>query len=61
MKKREEEEEQEEEDYNDRCNDYYELDIDWEEETYYALGGSDYNEWRENGGNLDDMMDGMGF
>ena len=42
-------------------DDYYEPDIDWEEETYYALGGSDYNEWRENGGNLDDMMDGMGF
>lgn len=50
----------EEEEYdNPPIYDYDE--IDWEEETYYALGGSDYNEWRENGGNLDDMMDGMGL
>lgn len=32
-----------------------------ERDTYYALGGDDYDEWRANGGILDDMMDGMGF
>ena len=34
----------------------------YEEQAYYALGGTrDYREWKENGGNLDDMMDRMGF
>ena len=36
-------------------------DYDYERDTYYALGGDDYDEWRDNGGNLDDMMDGMGL
>lgn len=36
-------------------------DTEYERETFYALGGEDYDEWRNNGGNLDDMMDGMGF
>ena len=47
--------EQEEPDYPD-----YD-DHDYERDTYYALGGDDYDRWREGGGNLDDMMDGMGF
>ncbi|WP_298106669.1 hypothetical protein [uncultured Bacteroides sp.] len=40
---------------------YYEDDYDYERDTYYALGGDDYDRWRDGGGNLDDMMDGMGF
>ena len=36
-------------------------DTDYERDTYYALGGDDYDEWRNNGGNLNDMMDGMGY
>lgn len=39
----------------------YEDDYDYERDTFYALGGEDYDEWKNNGGNLDDMMDGMGF
>ena len=42
--------------YSDDSDDY-----DYERETYYALGGEDYDEWRNKGGNLDDMMDGLGF
>lgn len=42
----------------DVCEDLYE---DYERDTFYALGGDDYEEWRNNGGNLDDMMDGMGY
>ncbi len=34
---------------------------DYDKETYYALGGDDYDSFRENGGSIDDMMDGMGF
>lgn len=45
----------EEEEYDDN------QDYDYERDTYYALGGDNYDEWRNNGGNLDDMMDGMGF
>lgn len=40
-------------------------DIDWDRETYYALGGDDYDAIKRNGGNIesiiDDMMDEMGF
>lgn len=32
----------------------------YERDTYYALGGSDYDRWKEDGGDLDSMMDGMG-
>lgn len=39
----------------------YPDDTDYERDTYYALGGDDYDEWRNKGGNLDDMMDGMGY
>lgn len=42
--------------------DAYEHDeYDYERDTFYALGGYDYDEWRNNGGNLDDMMDNMGL
>ena len=34
---------------------------DWEKETYYALGGDDYDSFKENGGDLDRMMDSMGY
>ena len=44
--------------YDDYCSG---SDIDWEEETYYAFGGTDYQAWRERGGDLDAMMDAMGF
>ncbi|MBO5633080.1 MAG: hypothetical protein J5965_28815 [Aeriscardovia sp.] len=44
---------------------YPEPDIDegynYERDTYYALGGDDYDQWKENGGDLDGMMEGMGF
>ena len=33
----------------------------YERDTYYALGGDDYDRWKENGGDLDGMMQGMGF
>lgn len=33
----------------------------YERDTYYALGGDDYDRWKENGGDLDGMMEGMGF
>ena len=33
----------------------------YERDTYYALGGDDYDRWKENGGDLDEMMEGMGF
>ena len=36
-------------------------DTDYDRETYYALGGEDYDRFREEGGNIDDMMDGLGF
>ena len=52
----------EEDDDDSYHHDYdYPDDTDYEHDTYYALGGDDYDEWRNNGGNLDDMMDGMGY
>lgn len=36
-------------------------DYDYERDTYYALGGDDYDAFREDGGSIDDMMDSMGF
>ena len=54
--------EDEEDDGDSYYHDYdYPDDTDYERDTYYALGGDDYDEWRNNGGNLDDMMDGMGY
>ena len=49
---------------NDVDKDYdYEYidDCDYERDTYYALGGDDYDRFREEGGSIDAMMDGMGF
>ena len=52
----------EEDDDDSYHHDYdYPDDTDYERDTYYALGGDDYDEWRNNGGNLDDMMDGLGY
>lgn len=52
----------EEDDDDSYHHDYdYPDDTDYERETFYALGGDDYDEWRNNGGNLDDMMDGLGY
>lgn len=46
---------------DDDYDDYHGDDYDYEEDTYYALGGTDYEKFRENGGSIDDMMDGMGY
>lgn len=47
-------------DKEEDCDSYYHDyddpdDTDYERDTFYALGGDDYDEWRNNGGNLDDM------
>lgn len=39
----------------------YEDNYDYDRDTFYALGGDDYNSFRKNGGSIDDMMDGMGL
>ncbi len=50
--------------------DYYEEDScgyeenDYERETFYALTGGmygDYDEWKERGGDIDSLMDGLGY
>lgn len=46
----------EEDDYYNPNDDY-----DYDEATYYALGGDDYDTFKENGGSIDDMMDSKGF
>lgn len=46
---------------DDDYNDYHGDNYDYDEDTYYALGGTDYKKFRENGGSIDDMMDGMGL
>lgn len=54
---------------NEYNNDYKPLrydddvpdDDDLERDTYYALGGEDYDQFKKDGGNLDYMMEGMGF
>lgn len=35
--------------------------VDWDRETYDALGGNDYDRWKEEGGDIDSMMDGLGY
>lgn len=47
--------------YYDEDYDVYEDDTNYEEDTYYALGGSDYESFRERGGSIDDMMDALGY
>lgn len=34
---------------------------DYEEDTYYALGGNDYDAFKERGGSIDDMKDWLGL
>lgn len=48
-----------EEDNDSGWDDYD--DFDYERETFYALGGDDYDEWKNKGGNIDNMMDWMGY
>jgi hypothetical protein len=36
-------------------------DDDIERDTYYALGGDDYDQFKSKGGNIDDMMDYLGY
>lgn len=55
------EEDFEDEDKNIPDYDNYADDTDYERDTYYALGGDDYDEFRRGGGSIDDMMDEMGF
>ena len=53
-------EESEDEDYD--MDDYdYSDNVDYDRETYYALGGDDYDAFKRGGGTIDDMMDGLGF
>lgn len=51
-------EEEEESEYS--TEPYYE-EPDYDEATYYALGGTDYDKFKENGGDIDDMMDNLGL
>lgn len=55
-------------DYDDGCDynpyDDYEDDYDYERDTFYALTDGqygDYDEWRENGGDIDSLMDALGY
>ena len=48
------------EEENDSCF-YIEDNYNYERDTYYAFGGNDYDQWKDNGGDLDGMMEGMGF
>ena len=43
---------------------YDDDDNDYERDTFYALTDGmygDYDEWRENGGSIDDLMDALGY
>lgn len=51
----------EEERGDTQYNDHYENGQDYDRDTYYALGGDDYEAFKNRGGSIDDMMDGMGF
>ncbi len=46
--------------YDEDYDDYYYED-EYERDTYYALGGEDYEEFKRRGGSIDDMMDALGF
>ena len=56
----EEEEKRRREEYEHYCE-QLENSYNYEEDTYYALGGDDYQRFKENGGSIDDLMDGMGL
>ncbi len=55
--------------YDDYDNDYGycgydDDDNDYERDTFYALTDGmygDYDEWRENGGSIDSLMDCLGY
>jgi hypothetical protein len=57
----EEPKDEEDEHYRRERDDDHIDDTDYERETFYVLGGYDYDEWKERGGDIDSMMDGMGF
>ena len=40
---------------------YHDDNWNYERDTYYALGGNDYDRWKEEGGDIDSMMDGLGY
>lgn len=49
------------ESYDSYC---YEDDSDYERDTFYALTDGiygDYDEWRERGGDIDTLMDSLGY
>lgn len=56
----EEEAERQRLDYQHYCE-QLEASYNYEEDTYYALGGDDYQRFKENGGSIDEMMDSMGL
>lgn len=46
------------------CEHYYDEDDDNERDTFYALTDGmygDYDEWKENGGDMDNLMDSLGY
>lgn len=47
-------------DEEERYSDYTD-DTDYDRDTYYALGGDDYDAFKERGGSIDDMMNYMGY
>ena len=53
------------EDYEDYdCYQDYDDNYDYERDTFYALTDGmygDYDEWRENGGDIGDLMDRLGY
>ena len=50
--------------YDDYDEDGYSVfyeENEYERDTFYALGGDDYEEFKRRGGSIDDMMDALGF
>ena len=46
------------------CAHYNDEDNDNERDTFYALTDGmygDYDEWKENGGDMDNLMDSLGY
>ena len=46
------------------CEHYNDEDDDNERDTFYALTDGmygDYDEWKENGGDMDNLMDSLGY
>ena len=48
-------------DVEDVIDSDFDEDYDYERDRYYALGGDDYDSFKENGGSIDDMMEDMGL